>query len=315
MASSVCTLFEGHYHYGVAGLTNSLYHHGYRGVVYAGYRGQLPVWASTASENVSISWPGCKTLNVNTELSIHFLPIDTQFHLAHYKPEFMLALINGIAANDAGIVYFDPDIVIKCRWAFFEQWMVHGVAMVHEVVSNDMPPTHPSRKQWEAVIALYNKTVIRQLSSYINCGFCGVAKKHIEFLQVWKDVIHLAVNNFNQNPATFASFDRTSMFWSIDQDAFNIAAMCCNTPLSEMGPEAMDFVAAGWTMSHATGSPKPWKKMFFIEAFKGNPPTKPERIFWQHASGIIKVFNSSYVKYKLLCIAITSFTGRFYRRY
>lgn len=315
MGSAVCTLFEGHYHHGVAALTNSLYQNGFRGDVFAGYRGQLPAWAAEAAVNNNIAWPGCTSYNAAEGLAVHFLPVDTHFHLAHYKPDFMHTLLTDVAKNADGIAYFDPDIVIKCKWEFYENWMANGVALVHEIVSNDMPPTHPSRKKWEQVIKMYNRQVTHHLYSYLNCGFCGVNRAYTEFLKVWSDVIQIAVKHYNQNPAQFASFDRTSTFWSIDQDAFNIAAMCCNSPLSEIGSEGMDFIASGWTMSHATGSPKPWKKNFLLGALDGKPPTTPEKSYWQYADTPILTSSKAFIKFKRVCILITAFTGRFYRRY
>src|SRR6185437_1551183 len=50
MQSTVCTVAEGAYHFGVAALCNSLYRHGFRGRVFVFYRGDLPAWASDATD-------------------------------------------------------------------------------------------------------------------------------------------------------------------------------------------------------------------------------------------------------------------------
>lgn len=39
MNEAKCIVFENHYHYGVAALSNSLFKHGVRGAFYVGYRG------------------------------------------------------------------------------------------------------------------------------------------------------------------------------------------------------------------------------------------------------------------------------------
>jgi len=315
MRYEVCTLFEGHFHKGVAVLINSLYKNGFRGNFYAGYRGTLPTWSNLATENLKLDWPGAKTLQVAKDLHIHFLPVSTDYHLTHYKPTFMLNLLNEPAKNANGLAYFDPDIVILCRWDFYEKWMSYGVAMVHEIVSNDMPATHPSRMEWYNIIKKLNREPKRHIHSYINAGFCGVSEKNIEFLKVWSQIIEVAIKEYKMDPATMIVFDRTSAFYAIDQDAFNIAAMCCESPISEMGPEAMDFVGAGWTMSHAAGWPKPWKNKFIISALSGNPPSRPHKYYWNNIREPINLHGSLYTSLRKADIFVATLIGRFYRRF
>lgn len=312
--AAVCTLFENHFHKGVAVLVNSLYKQGFRGNFFAGYRGELPNWSVAAVDNFDLGWAGAKTLKINEDLYIHFLPVITHYHLTHYKPTFMLSLLDGPAKGVEALAYFDPDIVILCKWGFYKEWMTYGVAMVHEIVSNDMPVTHPNRMQWRKVMQFLNMKQQREIHSYINAGFCGVSVKDIEFLNIWSLVVKTAVEEFQLDPATFIANDRTAPFYCIDQDAFNIAAMCCESSISEMGPEAMDFVGAGWTMSHATGWPKPWNNKFILSALGGNPPPSPHKHYWNHINEPINLHSYFYTQLVKAEISIATFICRFYRR-
>lgn len=95
MNHAICTLFEGSYHQGVAALANSLHQAGFKGRIYAGYRGALPTWAASATPLDLPRWPGATVMPLAEQLSLAFLPLDTQHHLTNYKPEFMLDLLAG----------------------------------------------------------------------------------------------------------------------------------------------------------------------------------------------------------------------------
>ncbi|WP_071837717.1 hypothetical protein [Hymenobacter norwichensis] len=311
----ICTLFEGHYHYGVAALANSLYANGYRGSIYAGYRGEIPRWATEVVSGHQSSWPGSTTFKVAEELLIHFLPIDTDYHLTNYKPYFMFHLMNSYITQAKGIAYFDPDIVIKCNWSFFELWINSGVALVHEVANDPMPATHPIRLAWLEVLDKMNRKSLNKLDHYFNAGFCGVKRNDIEFLETWYKVIDTAIKYFEFNPSVFnKKSDRLYLFEANDQDAMNIAAMCTTTKISEVGPDGMDFTNGGWIMSHATGSTKPWKSNFIVNALKGITPSIASRNYWKHVNSPIAVFTPMHTQAKLLSIKISSFIGRFYSR-
>lgn len=311
---AICTLFEGHYHYGLAALINSLHINEYKGHIYVGYRGDLTDWCAKAQPDDLLQWNTGYTLLLHNTISVHFLLVDTDYHLTNYKPQFMLQLLSGPANQCDSICYFDPDIILKCPWSFIDNWMTHGVAVVHEVIMNDMPDSHPTRMDWKNLIHRSGREVHNRISSYLNGGFCGISKENFDFLFTWAEIIQIAVDVYKQDPSNFASFSRTSLFWNIDQDAFNITAMCCNLPLSEIGPEAMDFEHGGQIMSHAVGSPKPWKKNYLHDALRGLPPSLAEKAFWANVDGLIPIYDKTYIRRKLTAINVASLIGRFYRR-
>jgi hypothetical protein len=315
MSSAICTLYEGHYHHGLAALSNSLYNNGFRGAIYVGYRGELPPWALSAVVNPVLNWKGGKTISVAEGLNLHFLPVISDYHLTNYKPDFMLQLWESAAQKADNIFYFDPDIVIRCPFSFYEKWINQGVALVHEITANDMTYNNPIRGLWKIIIDENDEKINHQITSYINAGFFGVNKKQIHFIKMYSKFIHLAGNRYKVNLSAFDFTERADPFFAKDQDALNIAAMCTTAPLSEMGPEAMDFIHGGFTMSHATGSPKPWKKNFIISGIKGNPPSLADKAFWNNIDLPIKTFSGSTIKITNLSIKIASFIGRFYRKY
>ncbi|GAA4316654.1 hypothetical protein GCM10023149_13780 [Mucilaginibacter gynuensis] len=314
MQSAICTLFEGHYHHGLAGLTNSLHKNGFRGHIYAGYKGQLPDWAAKSVANNDLGWPDAKTLTLADGVQIHFLPVVTKTHFTNYKPDYMLQLWAGPAKDAQGLMYFDPDIVIKCKWDFYENWITHGVAVVHEITANDMPASHPIRQEWIKVIEKSGLTVTRQLTSYINAGFCGINRNCIEFLEKWSIIIKTAVRDYGFVSENFQFTNRTDPFFAGDQDAMNIAAMCCESPLSEMGPEGMDLTYGGFTMSHAIGSPKPWKKNYLQSTFKGIAPSLADKEFWANMQSPISSYSVNTIKKKRLSMSVAGLIGRFYKK-
>jgi hypothetical protein len=315
MNTAICTLYEGHYHHGLAALSNSLYNNGFRGAVYVGYRGELPAWAKAAQDNPLLNWKEGKTVSIAEGLDLHFLPVTTDYHLTNYKPDFMLQLWEGPAKNMDGMFYFDPDIVIKCNFSFYEKWIQQGVALVHEITANDMTANNPIRGFWRSIIEENEEKVNHQITSYINAGFFGLMKEHIHFLNIFLKFQHLAKDRYKVNLQTFDMTNRSDPFFANDQDVMNIAAMCTDAPLSEMGPEGMDFIHGGFTMSHAIGGPKPWKKNFIKSFLSGNPPSLADKCFWNNVDTPINTFRSNTKKKKNLSIKVASFLGRFYRKY
>lgn len=308
MAVYICTLYEGSYHLGVGALINSLCCNGFRGTVYVGVRGDLPPWAQPLREDDNFD-----EFMATDNCNVKFVKINTQFHLANYKPTFMLRIIEEFLHEDDVLCYFDPDITLKCKWSFFKEWVQYGIGLVEDCTFPRLPSNHPLRLGWLQVAKTLDLVECRQLNRYYNSGYVGISAKYKEALILWDRII-TASENFGFDPKDFTSSDRTSLWQAADQDHLNVMIMTTTFPLSTLGPDGMDFAPGGYVMSHAVNSPKPWVKNFVRGALKGYPPTLAEKNYWSHVQMPIRLFDRATVQRKKLEINIGLAIGRFMRR-
>ncbi|MDF7820396.1 hypothetical protein P1X15_22430 [Runella sp. MFBS21] len=317
--SIVCTLFEGDYHCGVAVLINSLYKQGFRGNIYAGYRGNLPYWTKDAIENNLLQWNGAVTLNVNGNLYIHFLPLDTNYHLTNYKPDFMLKLLNKYSCD--AICYFDPDIIVNAPWSFFEEWLNCGIA-VCEDVNSPLEKFHPRRVAWRNYYLNSQIELTFKSSIYVNGGFVGLLTKYAKFLETWKtaqDLMAPAVNGLNRSKLQGESLPLNASgpfapFSATDQDALNVAVEASFFDFSFMRKEAMGFASGLCIVPHALGVPKPWNFKLFSYIIKGNPLRLVDKLFWEFTEEPVRIYSSSKVVKMKFIINVCTFLSRFYKK-
>lgn len=307
--SGICTLFEGDYHIGLAAFTNSLFRAGYAGPVWAGYRGALPPWLNQLEPTIDPA-----TYLVAGKIQLIFVPLETKLHFTNYKPQFMLELFAGSARDCGYLWYFDPDIFIRCNWSFFEEWRQHGIALCQEVVNNILPADSPLRHQWMQVAASVGLKNPRQLNHYFSGGMVGVPAGSTGFIENWQHILEKAdEKGCDRTVFRKDEWGREMPFLAGDQDALNVAAMYSEHPLTTMGPEAMGFVPAGFTLYHAVG-PKPWHASFLRRMVAGVPPTSADKFFLTQVSSPIRVYPAMQLRTKRISCSIAAFVGRFYRR-
>src|SRR5271155_5094700 len=85
---TICTLFDGDFHFGLAAMVNSLVRGGYKGTVWAGYRGPVPPWVNQLNRVDN----SAHTYLVGDRIRLGFLPVDTDIHLSLYKPQYLMRL-------------------------------------------------------------------------------------------------------------------------------------------------------------------------------------------------------------------------------
>lgn len=322
MNTSICTIFEGHYHFGVAALSNSLYKNGFRGNIYVGYRGELPKWTLNGKKETVGKWDDAITLTPVKGIKLFFLPIVTTYNMANYKPDFMMELWEGPAKNDDALFYFDPDIVINDSWACYEQWVDCGVA-VCEDVNSPLQEFHPRRQGWRN----YYKNSDIELKFineiYVNAGFLGVHKRDQEFLKYWiqlQEIMGPAIGGLENSiflnqtyNSTVLKMEGFQIFDKPDQDALNAAIEAYKGSISYIGKEGMGFSKGKSTMSHGVGSPKPWKTNHLKRAVYGRVPRNSDVIYLEHCSYPILAHSKWEIKSKALSIKVAKMIGRFYR--
>lgn len=313
--SAICTLFEGAYHYGVGSLVNSVYQHGFRGTIWAGYRGELPPWAEPLR-----STNRGHAFDVGEGCTIQFVLLDTSTFFSNYKPHFLLEVWKH-TDEDTRLFYFDPDIVTKCRWSFFEEWVDSGVALCLDNAYPYMPASHPLRNGWRAFAEDLELDTRRSPNHYFNAGFIGVRREHRQLLVVWRDLME-ALRESGINIESFKNYegyndiDRSHPFYVADQDALNLAIMIEDVPLSIMGTEGMDFTGAGFTMSHAVDAPKPWDKNITAKLLTdGSLAGLSDREFLSYIDEPIELYPPLTQRLKWIDFYLSKIIGSFFHRH
>jgi len=313
---AICTLFEGGYHYGVGPLVNSLYSSGFRGVIWAGYRGALPFWAQPVAET-----GGYAEFHVAEGCSIRFVPLDTTAHLTNYKPDFMLRVFETYAPDCEGLFYLDPDIVVSDSWRLFEEWIDCGVA-VCEDVNSPFAAHHPRRVGWRRFYAEHGIRLQPKEPFYANGGFVGVRREDVAFLELWKrlqDCLWEAIggaeySGFVGEKNVAAQSDFPSCFDKTDQDVLNAAIEATEIPVSFGNKQAMGFETGKAVLPHALGPDKPWKKRYLRDALRGSALRAVDKEYWLHAEGPIRVFTPRQLWEKCMALKVAALLGRFIRR-
>lgn len=310
MLTAICTLFEGDYHYGVANLVNSLYNHGFRGVVWAGYRGDLPPWAKPIKHTQNY-----QEFIVAEDCLVRFIKLDTYKCFTNYKPDFMLQLWEKYCPEIEAIFYFDPDIVNKRRWDFYEGWVSRGITLCEDGYDY-MPANDPTRLAWKELAKRHGYVCQRELDRYYNAGFIGVHKNQKSLLILWQKLLETfeALGYFDLH--YFSLYSDKYPYFIGDQCVLNLVVMLSNEPLCTVSRMGMDFGNVSINiMSHAAGAAiKPWRKKLLLRALGGVPPTLTDKEYWKHTQSPIQMYSTVSYMSKRIELRCASAIGRFIRR-
>lgn len=305
---TICTLFDGDFHFGLAAFLNSLVKAGYKGTVWAGYRGALPPWIDQLKR---ADGPGDGYM-VTEQLRVVFVLLKTEIHLALYKPQFMLDLLADQARGCEHIWFFDSDIFLRGTWSFFLNWQRFGIAVCQDILHHVLPEHDPLRQQWAEIATGMGMGKPRVLNQYFNSGLVGVPAAHASFLQLWQRLIEQA-GVMGMDLKLLSSGTREMPFHIPDQDALNVAVMYTEYPVSPVGPEIMGFRPGRPVTYHAVGS-KPWRGSLLLRALAGEAPSGAAKFYFTQVSSPIQLYSGLSFRRKQLECAAAGFIGRFYRR-
>ncbi|MDD5199707.1 MAG: hypothetical protein PHC88_07870 [Terrimicrobiaceae bacterium] len=249
---------------------------------------------------------------VRDGFSITFVQVETPLHFAYYKPDFLDRVLTEFDPNADAAIYLDPDIIVKCPWHLIERWPSEGIALVEDVHSA-MPQRHPMRLAWREILSHHGVSANHPCDRYYNSGFVGVPRSLQGFLATWSKAMAIVISVIGEGKGIKhgASSD---VFHTTDQDALNLALMISGAPVNAAGSDAMDFATGGYLLSHAIGTPKPWRGGFLREALRGFPPTTASKAFLRNSDAPIRLFEPARRASLALALALGAAIGRFYRR-
>lgn len=264
----VTTLYEKDYYIGVASLINSLYNSNYNGLVYVGYRDNLPPWLP------QLNYGGNDYYYVGLT-KIKFKKILSEMHFGYYKCSFLKDTINSYVSASK-IYYFDPDIVITAPWNFFSNWVENGVALCLDNCFHFVHNNHPWRNDWRKLALVNEESNNTSVDYYVNSGFIGLRRSEFILIDRWIDV----TEKYKQAGGDVSTFEKDGFrSFKGDQDLLNAAiTISADINFSIIGKEGMGFTQPAYLMSHAVSNIKPWKKNFLGYVIKyGIKPNDAEK--------------------------------------
>lgn len=310
MKITLCTLFEGHYHYGVAALVNSLAASGYEGTIWVGHRGRLPPWIVDHPDFDADSG----RLRVTPRLTLSAISLDPPVSLNYYKPTLMREIFSTHEPTCDAVVYLDPDLVVKCAWREIESWFEDDGVVLVEDINGSLPSDHPKRLLWQLFFATHGEAQHRGLERYYNAGFVGARRSHLHCIQAWERICEFIVAEIGIDLRQRKSGKPSDLFHSTDEDALNFALTLSDVRLNACGPEAMDFAPGGHHLSHAVGVSKPWQGRHLRLALRGQPPTVASSWYYRFAAGPLSPFSTLRLARRRLSMSLAIALGRLYRR-
>ncbi len=301
------TLAEREYFLGLAALLNSMVHFGtYVDKVIVGYRDGLPDWLPPLTPSRF-----GQSFTTQSGLEVELVELNGSLHMVHEKPKWFLHVTEVLAPDATEYFFFDSDIVINNRMAFYGEWVEEGVAICGDV-NFIFDRRHPIRKKWARIAREGGREIVNELDEYYNSGFLGWTQETKGFIQDWNDAFAL-LTPYSGNMHQFRVFDRSAIVLSTNQDSLNLAAMITQEPISLLGPDSMGF-AYGLRLMHHPIGPKPWTRKFGTEFLNGKPPRESDLIFWEYVNGSqLSPLADSKVKYMQRLCKLLRFGARIYK--
>jgi hypothetical protein len=306
MKVNVITLYEGHYHYGVAALINSLLACGFQGKITAYCRDgePLPPWTRRLPRiaDHAFQLPGSL---------LAFKPTEVKRHFGYHKPFAALQELTADPECEA-VVYADPDVLFLAPWKFFEEWLGMGLALCLDVSFPYLSENHPWRKTWKDLLARATGEVSGTTSQYVNSGFFGVARTDLDFLRQWIKV----TQKFEEEGGNTTSFDLINRHRAIvgDQDLLATTLMGWRKGVSILGQEGMGFNGDYFILSHHIWTPKPWIRSFIKESLKGERPSPAAGFYLKFSNAPLAPYSAGQLFRKQLGFKFAQLISRLWAR-
>jgi hypothetical protein len=303
MATTVYTLYEGHYSLGVGALLNSLLNKGFVGTYAVAYRGKLPDWAGKLKQE------GPEEYSV-AGVRVKFIPLNPPMHLRFYKSFLGLELYEKYCPDTGSLFYFDPDIVIKADWSFYESWAEKGIALCLDNAFGILPSDHPWRAEWAQIGSRTGLKVKREQNFYYNGGFFGLTRDKLDFLRLWRDLTLLVPRHGGRRGGQQEHRPQAGRGGRPGPDERRHHVYPTAPELRGSRRHGL-WRVRGYLMSHAVYGVKPWVKNFTLDLFKtGNAPSLADKEFMKNISSPIQLFSPVEERLKRANIKVASALGR-----